>query len=416
LFNYFFWIYHVNHGIKIRERAITIEKINIIHNFRFIYRDRSGLLWIECTFLLKKIPSVKDGIEHEEVIVEDSPLWFRRFSYSENPLDGFNPEKSFTPHLIKLFVNRDSEVKVISGYFGKAKKIPYNIHIAIIGSKGSGKHTTLKIITNYVVEYFPEITFEFYNLEFSFNYKTNESMSQKEVDSLDNQELDVRIISCAGKNKYLFLKRIKNYKENTKLTFSIWHTRDFPLENDILVNREIYFNNLSRNDIIEIFKRRMDEFLVQTEDSKHYYNTIMNELLPKIAKSFQGNLNACFLFFKEIHQRARIMNLKTIPLQLIENIITKYLNVKNQKITTKEQEIIDYYLKLENRIYITTPDLKDDLGYDRTIAWKYLENLTKKHVFKKIKYGNPSRYQINKLFLSFYEVILQKDFIFKEKR
>ena len=179
MFNYFFWIYHVNHGIKIRERAITIEKINIIHNFRFIYRDRSGLLWIECTFLLKKIPSVKDGIEHEEVIVEDSPLWFRRFSYSENPLDGFNPEKSFTPHLIKLFVNRDSEVKVISGYFGKAKKIPYNIHIAIIGSKGSGKHTTLKIITNYVVEYFPEITFEFYNLEFSFNYKTNESMSQK---------------------------------------------------------------------------------------------------------------------------------------------------------------------------------------------------------------------------------------------
>ena len=212
------------------------------------------------------------------------------------------------------------------------------------------------------------------------------------------------------------MKRIKDYKENTKITFSIWHTRDFPVENDMLVNREIFFNNFSRNDIIEIFKKRLAEFLIHNKESKSYYDKIIDELLPKIAKSFQGNLNVCFLFFKEIHQQARVMNLKTIPKQLIDNFIIKYINIKNQKITSKEQEIIDYYLKLENRIYITTPDLKDDLDYDRTIAWKYLENLTKKHVFKKIKYGNPSRYQINELFLSFYENFLQKEFIFKEKR
>ncbi|MFX1477953.1 MAG: hypothetical protein ACFFCI_07455 [Promethearchaeota archaeon] len=361
------------------------------------------------------IKSVKDGIEHEETITDESFLWFRRFSYSEDPLDDFTPERSFTPRLIKLFVNRDSEVKFISGYFGKAKKLPYNIHIAIIGSKGSGKHTTLKIITSYINESFPEISFEFYNLEFSFNYKANESMSQKEVNNLDNKELDVRVVSCSGKNKYLFLKRIKDYKENTKLTFSIWHTRDFPSENDMHVNREIYFNNFSRNDIVEIFKRRVNEYLIQSLESKPYHDILINELLPKMAKSFQGNLNVCFLFFKEIHQQARIMNLKTIPSQLIENLINSYLAIKNQKITSKEQEIIDYYLKLDNRIYITTPDLKDDLDYDRTIAWKYLENLTKKHVFRKIKYGNPSRYQIHELFLSFYEDTLQKKFIFKEE-
>ncbi len=361
------------------------------------------------------ITSVKDGIEHEEVLADVSPFWFRYFFYSKDPLGGLNPENEFIPDLIKLFVNREAEIKVIAGYFGKAKNLPYNLHIAIIGSKGSGKHTTFKIITKFISESFPDIKCEFYNIEFSFDYKANESLSQKEVDSFDNQKLDIRIISCSGKNKYLFLKRIKDYKENTKLTFSIWHTRDYPFENDMLVNKEIYFNNFTYNDIIEIFKRRMDKFLENSKDSQHYYNTTINELLPRIGKSFQGNLNVCFLFFKEIHQQTRVMNLKVISPQLIENVIPKYLSIKNQKITTKEQEIIDYYLRLDNRIYITTSDLKDDLDFDRTVAWKYLENLTRKHALKKIKYGNPSRYQINEIFLSFYEDKLRKDYIFKEK-
>ena len=361
------------------------------------------------------ITSVKEGIEHEEVLADVSPFWFRYFFYSNDPLNDFNPENPLTSDLIKLFVNREAEIKVISGYFGKIKKLPYNLHIAIIGSKGSGKHTTFKVITKFISESFPDITFEFYNIEFSFDYKANESLSYKEVDSLDNQELDVRIISCSGKNKYLFLKRIKDYKENTKITFSIWHTRDYPFENDMLVNKEIYFNNFTYNDIIEIFKRRVDKFLEDSEDLQHYYNTTINELLSRIARSFQGNLNVCFLFFKEIHQQARVMNLRIISPQLIENVIPKYLSIKNQKITTKEQEIINYYLRLDNRIYITTSDLKVDLDFDRTVAWKYLENLTRKHVFKKIKYGNPSRYQINEIFLSFYEDKLRKDYIFKEK-
>ncbi len=68
----------------------------------------------------------------------------------------------------------------------------------------------------------------------------------------------------------------------------------------------------------------------------------------------------------------------------------------------------------DNKIFITTSDLKEDLNYDRTIAWKHLENLTKKNIFQKIKYGNPSKYQINEIFLSFYEDKLKKEVIFKD--
>ncbi len=361
------------------------------------------------------ISSVKDSIEHEEALVDVSPFWFRNFFYFEDPLGGFRPEELFTEDLIKLFVNCEAEIKVISGYFGKAKNLPYNLHIAIIGSKGIGKHTTLKIITKIIEESFPEFTFEFYNLEFCYDYKNNKSISQKELNELDNRKLDVRIISCSGKNKYLFLKRIKDYKENTKLTFSIWHTRNYPFNNDILVNREIYFNNYSRINIIDVFTRRIEKFLEHTQSSRQYHDTIINDLLPKMAESFHGNLNICFLFFKEIHHQARIINLRVIPVSLIEKFIANYLSIKTQKITTKEQEIIDYYLALPNKTYITTSNLKDDLDFDRTVAWKYLENLTRKHVFKKIKYGNPSRYQINEIFLSFYEAKLRKDYVFKER-
>jgi len=44
------------------------------------------------------------------------------------------------------------------------------------------------------------------------------------------------------------------------------------------------FNNYTYTDIIEIIKRRMDKFLEHFEDSKHYYDTIISELLPRMAK------------------------------------------------------------------------------------------------------------------------------------
>ena len=52
----------------------------------------------------------------------------KRF-YFEDPLDSFNPEKPFTPDLIKLFVNRESEIKFISGYVIYGYIIPHKLKI-----------------------------------------------------------------------------------------------------------------------------------------------------------------------------------------------------------------------------------------------------------------------------------------------
>ena len=38
------------------------------------------------------------------------------------------------------------------------------------------------------------------------------------------------------------------------------------------------------NDIIRIIKRRMNKFLEHFEDSKHCYDSIISELLPRMAK------------------------------------------------------------------------------------------------------------------------------------
>ena len=360
------------------------------------------------------IKAVKSGRKQKESLFEGSPFWFRYFYYLNDPLNSFNPKVAFTDEVLDLFVNREAEIKVISNYFGKAKKLQYNMHLAIIGSKGIGKHTTLKIITQIVQESFSDITIEFYNHKTSFKYIDEENLSEKQLNALDNKPLDIRIISCTGKNKWLFIKRIQDFKENTKLTISIWHTSEFPFNHNIFINRQIYFRNYEREDILEIFNRRITKLLELTDELKEYYDSLNEILIPRIAESFHGNLNICFRCFKEIHLRTKVLNTRKINLPLIDQIIKNYLIIKEQKITTKEQDIISYYLAQDNKIFITTSDLKEDLNYDRTIAWKHLENLTKKNIFQKIKYGNPSKYQINEIFLSFYEDKLKKEIIFKE--
>jgi predicted transcriptional regulator len=358
--------------------------------------------------------AVKEGIPEKKIFYDTSPNWYRYFHYESNPLDSFVPHEPLEDHLIDLFVNREVEIRIISSYFGSIKTLPYNIHIAIIGSKGIGKHTTLKIISKIIQESFPDISFEYYNLKTGKDFKNNSDLDDSEITNLDKQKLDVRLISCSGKNKWLILKRIDDYKKNTKILFTIWHTNDYPIQDNLKINKIIYFRNYNKDIITKIFKRRINKFLKEKEENGNYITSLYKNLIPSIIEAFQGNLKISFLFFEQIHQLAKVQNINEIPQTLIDELMNNYLSIKNQKITSKEKEIINYLLSAQNVKFITTSDLRDDLHFDRTVAWRYLENLTKKNILNRIKYGNPSRYKINDIFLSFYEDELKKKIIFKE--
>jgi hypothetical protein len=357
---------------------------------------------------------VSRGLEDTTPEQEWAPLWYRSFGYHQDPLALLDPEHPYQDTDLKLFVNRSSEVKVLSNYIGKANHLAHNLHFAIIGSQGIGKHTTLKIILKIVKTAFPDITIEFYSHKYQFNFKTNDSMSKEGMMKLDNTPLDVRIISCAGKNPWLFLKRIAEFRENTHLTLSIWNTSELPLQEAISENRRVFFRNYSRNDITSIFQHRIKYSHSRSEPYFQYYNDLMEYTIPAIAESFQGNLYICFQIFRELHHHAKILSHKVLPHKLVDRVIQKYLTLKAQPITSREEEIIHYFLHADNMQFLTTSHLRDDMGFDRTVAWRYLEQLCKKQVFQRVKYGNPSRYTLNDIFKSFYEDGLKKKVIFEE--
>ena len=360
------------------------------------------------------VGSVKEGVKDRELSSEAGIYWFQSFGYSQNPLNVLIREENLSNNMVELFVNRSSEIELISRYFGSISKFPNNLHFAIIGSKGNGKHITLKIICSLIQESFPSINFEFYGLETSYDYKRNIQLDSKSITKKDNIDLDVRIISCSGKNKWLFIKRFEKYRRNSKLLISIWNTRDFPLDSDIMLNKKIYFNNFMKEQIKIILLKRIEKYLIKNDKNKDYYSSLINVCVPRIAESFEGNLNLCFMVFKEIHIQAKLQDNLNLPGSIIDKVLEEYLSLKNQKITNNEKKIIQYYLSRENQKYVTTSDLRDDLNLDRTSAWKYLENLTKKRIFVREYYGNPSRYRISELFLSFYENQLKRNIIFKK--
>ncbi len=360
------------------------------------------------------VEAVKEGVSEDKLLYDTSPNWYRYFLYGSNPLASLNPETGFDVKDLEIFIDREAEIKIISNYFGNASKFPYNMHIAIMGGEGIGKHTTIKIICKFVQESFPKISFEYYNLKSGRDFKNDEDLSEAEIKKLDNLNLDVRIISCSGKNSWLFLKRLNKYKNNSKLLLSIWHTSEYPKSADLKLNKLIYFRNYTKSDVEKILKSRVETYLTISDEVKEYKISVLNDLVPIIAESFQGNLRISFKFFEHIHRLAKVQNLRVVPKNLIDDLMNKYLSVKNQKITSKEKEIVHYLLRQQNVAFITTSDLRDDLNFDRTVAWRYLENLTKKQVLTRVKYGNPSRYKIDEIFLSFYEDRLNKDIIFKE--
>ena len=71
------------------------------------------------------------------------------------------------------------------------------------------------------------------------------------------------------------------------------------------------------------------------------------------------------------------------------------------KITKREQDIITYYMLNFSDDLITTNDLVNDLGFDRNVAWKYLQKLVEKGLFIQASFGRPSTYKINPKYLFF---------------
>ncbi len=355
--------------------------------------------------------SIKEGLKEKDLISAISPYWFRSFHYKNDPLESFNAEIRFTEEKLGLFVNRKAEIKIISRYIGSAKNFTSNLHITIIGSTGCGKHTTFKIICKIVENSFPDIKIEFYSY-YGFNYIKNRELSDDLIFKIDNTELDVRILSCSALTKPFLSKRIKKYKKNTKLLISIWNTCEYSIRSDILVNKEIFFRNYTKNEVIEIFKRRIDNSLTKEQNSSQYFNILEKDILPRLTSFSGGNLRIAFIIFKVCHLEARIKGMDIIELEFFETFLEKYMNLKNLALTNKEIQILRYSL-FEGLKFITTSKLVEGLISERTVAWKYLERLTKKGALYK-HYGNPSKYEIKDIFLSIYEEKIKREIIFKE--
>jgi len=366
---------------------------------------------------IKEIVStaIEEGKTRIDIDRETSRDWFRFFNYDFDPLISLNPEEKFGFNDFNLFVNRKAELKVISNYIGAIEKLPFSFHIAIIGPEGIGKHTTMKVICKIISENFAHIKFEFYNPKLKFDFKNGEDLKSKQLEEIEETSLDVRIISCVGKNKSYLINRIKNYRKNSKLIFSIWHVSEYPKNEAILVNKEIFFNNYSKDDLIEIFKRRISQTVSEEPENENYLKSLNNLFYPKIFNVSSGNLKLAFEVFKEIHFQAKLKGIIAFDSSIIDFVLKKFLYFKEIKLTRKEKIIINYYLSKDNIDKITTSNLVEELNFDRTIAWKYLERLTQKNVFEKFIYGNPSQYRINMIFLIFYEELLKKELIFKYK-
>ena len=71
-----------------------------------------------------------------------------------------------------------------------------------------------------------------------------------------------------------------------------------------------------------------------------------------------------------------------------------------QKITRKEQQIIDIAIALTPDLFTTT-QIKDTLKTSRTLAWNYIERLIKKGIVELVDYGKPSTYRLTPNYLHF---------------
>jgi hypothetical protein len=351
-------------------------------------------------------------VKSNEIQKEDlSDNWVSYFRYSENPLQLLDPKEKFDREQLTLFVNRVREIELLSKYIGMAKELKNPLHLAIIGSKGIGKHTTLKIISEIIENSLPEITFEFYDQLGLYNYKKSRSLTSREITELNAKKLDMRIYCYAGKNKDLLLERIHNFKKNTKLTISVWNASEYSTNEDLLIDKKMFFENFSNGQIEEILMKRIENTLQISNHTREYFNSLKDATIPEIIKNCKGNLRLAFKLFEILHQHATNKKVKAINETLISEAIKNINLIREIKLTNKEKEILNYYLQNPKLKFITTTHLVEELDYNRTLAWNYLERLVQKGVLRNIQYGKPSKYQLNELFTIIYEERLMKKMV-----
>ncbi len=355
--------------------------------------------------------SIEKGIIEKDNLLDPTLFWYHTFHYISDPLNTINNETKFSKDNLEFFINREAEMKIISKYIGNLHNLSSMTHIALIGALGCGKHTTFKAICKIVNDSFPDIKYEFYNY-YGFDFKNNIDLEDDILKKVDDSDLDMRIISCSALTKDFLKKRFKKYNKNTKILFSIWNIGEYSIRSEILVNKEIFFRNYSKKEIIKILRKRIEMYLIKDITLEKYKNNIIEQVLPLLSEISEGNLRISFILFRIIHQEARIKGIQLFNMDFPQTILEEFKNMKSVKLTDKENTIIKYML-FNGIKYITTSKMVQELNYERTVAWKYLENLTNKNVLYK-QYGNPSKYEITELFLSIYEEKIKKKLIFKE--
>jgi len=308
-------------------------------------------------------------VKSNEIQKEDlSDNWVSYFRYSENPLQLLDSKEKFDREQLTLFVNREREIELLSKYIGMAKELKNPLHLAIIGSKGIGKRTTLKVISEIIEDSLPEITFEIYDQLGLYDYKKSKSLTLREITELNEKELDIRIYCYAGKNKGLLLQRIHDVKKNTKLTISIWNASEYSTEEDLLIDKKMFFEKFSNGQIEEILMKRIHNTLNSSNHTKEYFKTLKEVTIPEIIKYCKGNLKLAYKMFKILHQDATNKKVKAINKPLITEAIKNINLIREIKLTNKEKEILNYYLQNPALTFITTTHLVEDLGYNRTLA------------------------------------------------
>ncbi len=389
-----------------------MEKTKVYQNYKMnemVKKEESSESFFKLKDLvLDTINKVKSSeIEREDL----SNNWVSYFRYSENPLKLLDPKQKLNENKLNLFVNREREIELLSKYIGMAKELKNPLHLAIIGSKGIGKHTTLKVISEIIQNSLPEITFEFYDQLGLYNYKKSKSLTSREITELNEKELDMRIYCYAGKNKGLLLERIYNFKQNTKLTTSAWNASEYSTDDDLLIDKKMFFESFSNGQIEEILMKRIENTLHISNHNREYFNTLKEATIPEIIKNYKGNLRLAFKMVEILHQQATNKRVKTINKTLTKEVVYKINIIREIKLTNKEKEILNYYLQNPKLKFITTTHLVEELDYNRTLAWNYLERLVQKGVLRNIQYGKPSKYQLSELFTIIYEERLMKEMV-----
>lgn len=251
----------------------------------------------------------------------------------------------------------------MSKIIGKTKTVKEPIVLWVVGNTGNGKRTMFKLLKTVISEQQPI-------MKIGFN-------------DIDSQNLDMVIFTNEKGDLIDLVERSLSISKN-KLTLALIDKIEyFAQESKIKARNERVLSLVSytTRQIIEILQKRIDYALTNKEND--YANFMREIIVPKIAKQSKGNLAIAFDMMKKA-----FLNYSISGELDFENI-----TIDSIKLTNLEKKIVSLIVKEDDKS-ITTTILTKKYGYERTVAWKYLEALLKKEILSKI-YGNPSVYTIN---------------------